>query len=268
MSDRSNHGKERAAPTDSGTNMKLQDKVAIVTGGARGIGAATVREFVSEGAQVVIADMSEAGAQLSRDLNEAGFDTAFALVDVSDEAQVINMVELAVQRFGRLDIMVANAGIAAPGMSASEMALEFWERTIGINLTGVFLSNKHAIARMQQQGEGGAIVNVASVLGHVGAPNAAHYTAAKGGVVNLTRSLGISHAREGIRVNTVCPGFIDTPMLAPSGAAGRDRYIAAHPIGRLGQPEEIARAIRFLASDDASFVVGTSLFVDGGYTAQ
>lgn len=248
--------------------MKLQGKVAIVTGGASGIGEATVREFVREGAKVVISDVSDAGEQLSQELNGAGFDTAFVRADVSDEAQVIKMVALAAQRFGRLDIMVANAGIGAPGMNIAEMPLEHWRRTMDINLTGVFLSNKHAIARMQQQGQGGTIVNVASVLGHVGAPNAAHYTASKGGVVNITRSLGVSHAREGIRVNAVCPGFIDTPMLGPSGTPTRERYIAAHPIGRLGRAEEIAQAIRFLASDDASFVAGASLLVDGGYTAQ
>jgi NAD(P)-dependent dehydrogenase (short-subunit alcohol dehydrogenase family) len=247
--------------------MKLKDKVAIVTGGASGIGEATVREFAREGAKVVIADLSGAGARLSEAMNDGGFVTAFTRVDVSSEAQVRDLVALAVSRFGRLDVMVANAGIGKPGMPASEMPLERWHQMLAINLTGVFLSNKYAIVQMQRQG-GGAIVNVASVLGHVGINGQADYNAAKGGVVNLTRSLGVSHAREGIRVNAVCPGFIDTPILADAPDAVRKRMAEAHPIGRFGRSEEIATAIRFLASDDASFVVGASLLVDGGYTAQ
>ncbi len=248
--------------------MKLQDKVAIVTGGASGIGEAAVREFVREGAKVVIADVSEAGAALSLELNGAGYATAFARTDVSNEAQVGEMVALAVSRFGRLDIMVANAGIAVASVPVSEMSLERWQQTLAINLTGVFLCSKHAIAQMQKQGSGGAVVNVASVLGHVGVANQAAYTASKGGVVNMTRSLAVTHAHEGIRVNAVCPGFVDTPILAASPEAHRQRIIAAHPIGRLGRSEEIAAAIRFLASDDASFMVGANVMVDGGYTAQ
>ncbi len=248
--------------------MKLQDKVAIVTGGASGIGEATVCDFVREGAKVVIADLSEAGEKLSQSLNDEGFATAFVRVDVSDEAQVRDLVALAASRFGRLDILVANAGIGNLRMPAAEMPLERWDRMLAVNLTGVFLSNKHAIVQMQRQGGGGVVVNVASMMGHIGAAGLADYNAAKGGVVNLTRSLGIAYASEGIRVNAVCPGFIDTPILAQATEEGRQSIAAVHPIGRLGRAEEIASAIRFLASDDASFIAGANLLVDGGYTAQ
>jgi NAD(P)-dependent dehydrogenase (short-subunit alcohol dehydrogenase family) len=258
----------RAASNGEETSMKLQNKVAIVTGGASGIGEATVRDFVREGAKVVIADVSPTGARLSQELNDGGASTVFIQTDVSDETQTIAMVAHAVSHFGRLDIMVANAGVGSPGVPVAEMSVERWQRTIGINLTGVFLSNKHAIAQMQQQGDGGVVVNVASVLGHVGAPGLADYTASKGGVANLTRTLAIAHAREGIRINAVCPGFVDTPIYDGVSEAQRRRIIAAHPIGRMGRVEEIAATIRFLASDDASFVVGANLLVDGGYTAQ
>ncbi|GMG90530.1 short-chain dehydrogenase [Cupriavidus sp. TKC] len=248
--------------------MKLEGRIAIVTGGASGIGEATVREFVRQGAKVVIADLSEAGSSLSSALNAEGFDTTFMRADVKREADIQNVVTHTVAQFGGLDIMVANAGIGQPAAPIGQLALDCWQQLVDINLTGVFLSNKHAIGQMQRQGRGGAVVNVASVLGHVGMPGVAAYNAAKGGVVNLTRALGVAHAREGIRVNAICPGFIDTPILAQASAEARQRIIAAHPIGRLGRAEEIAKAICFLASDDASFVAGANLIADGGYTAQ
>jgi NAD(P)-dependent dehydrogenase (short-subunit alcohol dehydrogenase family) len=248
--------------------MKLRKKVAIVTGGASGIGEATVRLFAAEGASVVIADRSALGQELARELGESGCDAHYRNVDVSSEHDVRELIDEVVSRFGRLDIMVANAGIAHPSSPVEEVGLEQWQQMIDINLTGVFLSNKLAIVQMKKQGAGGAIVNMASVLGHVGMTGAVSYNAAKGGVVNLTRSLGVAYAKDGIRVNAVCPGFVETPLIDRASGEIRARIVAAHPIGRLGRPEEIAKAVLFLASDDGSFVVGTSLLVDGGYCAQ
>ncbi|MGO4326909.1 SDR family NAD(P)-dependent oxidoreductase [Cupriavidus sp. 2TAF22] len=248
--------------------MKLKDKVAIVTGGASGIGEATVRLFAAEGARVLIADRSALGKTLARELVENGYDAHDCEIDVSREDDVRKVIDQVVSRFGRLDIMVANAGIAHPSSPIEDVGIEQWQQMMDINLTSVFLSNKLAIAQMRKQGSGGAIVNMASVLGHVGMAGAASYNAAKGGVVNLTRSLGVAYAKHGIRVNAVCPGFVETPLIDRATGELRARLVAAHPIGRLGQAGEVAKAVLFLASDDASFVVGTSLLVDGGYCAQ
>lgn len=248
--------------------MKLKDKVAIDTGGASGIGEATVRLFAAEGARVLIADRSALGKKLARELVENGYDAHDCEIDVSREDEVRKVIDQVVSRFGRLDIMVANAGIAHPSSPVEDVGIEQWQQMMDINLTGVFLSNKLAIAQMRKQGSGGAIVNMASVLGHVGMTGAASYNAAKGGVVNLTRSLGVAYAKHGIRVNAVCPGFVETPLIDRATGELRARLVAAHPIGRLGQAAEVAKAVLFLASDDASFVVGTSLLVDGGYCAQ
>lgn len=248
--------------------MKLKDKIAIVTGGASGIGEATVRLFAAEGARVLIADRSALGKTLARELVENGYDAHDCEIDVSREDDVRKVIDQAVSRFGRLDIMVANAGIAHSSSPVEDVGIEQWQQMMDINLTGVFLSNKLAIAQMMKKGSGGAIVNMASVLGHVGMTGAASYNAAKGGVVNLTRSLGVAYAKHGIRVNAVCPGFVETPLIDRATGELRARLVAAHPIGRLGQAAEVAKAVLFLASDDASFVVGTSLLVDGGYCAQ
>ncbi|MNZ15992.1 2,5-dichloro-2,5-cyclohexadiene-1,4-diol dehydrogenase [compost metagenome] len=248
--------------------MKLNEKIAIVTGGASGIGEATVRRLVAEGAKVVIADLSDRGAELSGELNQRGEKTLFVKVDVSREEDVANLIAATVECFGRLDIMVANAGIGQSRTPIEQTGLDQWQRMLDINLTGVFLSDKLAIEQMLKQGGGGAVVNMASIMGHVGVAGAAPYNAAKGGVVNLTRSLGVAYASAGIRVNAVCPGFIDTPILDGAPDAAVAHIVAAHPIGRLGRPEEIASAVAFLASDEASFMVGANLIVDGGYTAQ
>ncbi|WER48762.1 SDR family NAD(P)-dependent oxidoreductase [Cupriavidus sp. WKF15] len=248
--------------------MKLKNRVAIVTGGASGIGAATVRRFVAEGATVVLTDLSERGERLARKLAGAGHAVQFSRVDVTREHEVRELVAAVARDFGRLDIMVANAGIAQQAVPVESLTSEAWHQMLDVNLTGVFLSNKYAIAQMKQQGGGGAVVNVASVLGHVGRPGATAYNAAKGGVVNMMRSLGVACAKEGIRVNAVCPGYIETPLIAGAGTDFLAQVTNLHPIGRLGRAEEIAAAITFLASDDASFMAGTSLMVDGGYTAQ
>ncbi|MGV3467071.1 MAG: SDR family NAD(P)-dependent oxidoreductase [Heyndrickxia sp.] len=247
--------------------MKLENKVAIVTGGASGIGEASVRIFAEEGAKVVIADFSERGKQLSEELNEKGYDTLFIKTDVTNEEDIKRMVAETVNQYGKLDILYANAGVAddAP---AHELTYEKWKRTIDINLSGVFLSDKYAIEQFLKQGNGGVIVNAGSIHSHVSLPNPTAYSAAKGGVKLLTQNLCTAYAKEGIRVNAVCPGYIDTPLLSKVDPNTKEYLANLHPQGRLGKPEEIAKAVLFLASDDSSFVNGTSLLVDGGYTAQ
>ncbi|PKR85423.1 SDR family NAD(P)-dependent oxidoreductase [Heyndrickxia camelliae] len=247
--------------------MKLENKVAIVTGGASGIGEASVRLFAEEGAKVVIADFSERGKQLSKELNDKGFDTLFIKTDVTSEEDVKHMVAETVNHYGKLDILYANAGVAddAP---AHELTYDKWKRTIDINLSGVFLSDKYAIEQFLKQGNGGVIVNAGSIHSHVSLPNPTAYSAAKGGVKLLTQNLCTAYAKEGIRINAVCPGYIDTPLLSKVDPRTKEYLANLHPQGRLGKPEEIAKAVLFLASDDSSFVNGTSLLVDGGYTAQ
>ncbi|OAB40289.1 SDR family NAD(P)-dependent oxidoreductase [Paenibacillus antarcticus] len=246
--------------------MKFESKVAIVTGGASGIGEATVRLFAAEGAKVVIADFSDRGQTVSDELNSQGFDTLFIKTDVTNEQEIIRMVDQTVQKFGKLDILYANAGIAQDG-PADQLLFENWKRTIDINLTGVFLSCKYAITQMIAQGTGGAIVNCGSIHSHVGKAGVTAYASAKGGVKLLTQSLSADYASQGIRVNAVCPGYIDTPLIKGRTEAVTEHLVGLHPMGRLGQPEEVAKAVLFLASDDASFITGTSLLVDGGYTA-
>ncbi|NOU93718.1 SDR family oxidoreductase [Paenibacillus sp. LMG 31456] len=247
--------------------MRFENKVAIVTGGASGIGEETVRLFAAEGAKVVIADFSDRGTAVSQELNAQGHDTLFVKTDVTKEVDVQAMVKETVQKYGKLDILFANAGIAndAP---AHELSYEQWQKTIDINLSGVFLCDKYAIEQMLAQGTGGAVVNCGSIHSHVGKSGVTAYASAKGGVKLLTQSLGITYAKEGIRVNAICPGYIDTPLIAGRNEAINQHLISLHPIGRLGRPEEVAKAVLFLASNDASFITGTSLLVDGGYTAQ
>ncbi|MED1781571.1 SDR family oxidoreductase [Brevibacillus fortis] len=247
--------------------MRLENKVAIVTGGASGIGETTVRLFAKEGAKVVIADFSPRGNELAEELGQAGFDALFVKTDVTKEDEVKNMVSATVEKFGKVDVLFANAGIAkdAPGHLLS---MDDWQRTIDINLTGVFLCDKYVIEQMLAQGTGGAIVNCGSIHSHAGKAGVTAYSSAKGGVKLLTQTLGLTYAKQGIRVNAVCPGYIDTPLIAGRDEALNEHLIGLHPMGRLGKPEEVAKAVLFLASDDASFVTGTSLLVDGGYTAQ
>lgn len=249
--------------------MRFEGKVAIVTGGAGSIGRATVQRLAQEGARVLIADLSPQGEQVTAALAAQGFELSYRHVDVSDDAQVAAMVQDAVQRFGRLDVMVANAGIAGIG-TADSVDLASWERVIAVNLKSIMLCTRHSVPAMRAAG-GGAIVNVASVMGTVGTRGAVPYGAAKGGVVNLTRCSAMDYATENIRVNAVCPGYLeDAVSLGDTTARTRNmaELLAKHPLGRLARSSEVAAAIAFLASDDASFVTGTNLLVDGGYTAQ
>ncbi|EGL15904.1 MULTISPECIES: SDR family NAD(P)-dependent oxidoreductase [Paenibacillus] len=247
--------------------MRFTDKVAIVTGGASGIGEATVRLFAQEGAKVVIADFSDRGQTVADELKAEGREALFVKTDVTKEDDVKHMVAETVKQYGKLDILFANAGIAKDG-PADKLSWEAWQKTIDINLSGVFLSDKYALEQMLAQGTGGAIVNCGSIHSHVGKAGVTAYASAKGGVKLLTQTLGIDYAQHGIRVNAVCPGYIDTPLIAGRTQAITDHLTALHPMGRLGKPEEVAKAVLFLASDDASFVTGTTLLVDGGYTAQ
>ncbi|WP_141454246.1 SDR family NAD(P)-dependent oxidoreductase [Pseudoxanthomonas sp. z9] len=246
--------------------MDFNNKVVIVTGGASGIGEASAKLFAERGAHVVIADFSEHGQAVADALSKQGAKSLFVKTDVTDTAAVQRMVDETVAAFGRIDVLFANAGIAADG-PIDQLSEAAWDRTIGINLTGVYLCDKYVIEQMLKQG-GGVIVNCGSIHSHVGKQGVTAYAAAKGGVKLLTQTLAIDYGARGIRVNAVCPGYIDTPLLKDVPAEARHALEQLHPMGRLGRAEEVARAVLFLASDDASFVNGASLLVDGGYTAQ
>ncbi len=249
--------------------LRFDGKVAIVTGGTSGIGKATVDLFLREGAKVLIADISPEGEKACSELVARGYDAIYRQTDVAQEDQVAAMVKAAMDRWQRLDIMVANAGIGGVGR-ADEIEGGDWERVIGVNMTGVWLCTKYAVPAMRFNG-GGVIVNMASVMGLVAPPGAVPYAASKGAVINLTRATAVDHAEDGIRINAVCPGHLEAPT-SRGGADARARdsgdLRARYPIGRLGRPQDVANAIAFLASDDAAFITGTSLVVDGGYTAQ
>ena len=245
---------------------RLRDRVAIVTGGASGIGRATVERFVSEGAKVVLADMdTAAGPKVA---NELG--ASFVHVDVSDKDSVDAMVAEALRRFGHLDIAFNNAGISPPDDdSILETEIEAWNRVQAVNLTSVYLCCKAELPPMLEQSKG-SIINTASFVATLGAATSQiSYTASKGGVLAMTRELGVQFARSGVRVNSVSPGPIATPLLLelfakdPGRAARRLVHV---PMGRFGDPKEIAAAVAFLASDDASFVTASDFLIDGGLT--
>lgn len=247
--------------------MRLKDKVAIITGGTFGIGEATAYLFAKEGAKVVIAARNkEKGARVVQKIKENRGEAMFVRTDVSVEEDIINLMNETVKEYGKIDILFANAGVGDMG-DVEDVTLEDWNRTISVDLTGLFLSNKYAIAEMRKTG-GGSIINCASILGHVGQPSVSAYAAAKGGVVNLTRSLAVENAKYNIRVNAVCPGYIETDMLSGLTDEMLEHLKSLHPVGRLGKPEEVAYPVLFLASDESSFVTGANLLVDGGYTAQ
>ncbi|MFC6334222.1 SDR family NAD(P)-dependent oxidoreductase [Paenibacillus septentrionalis] len=246
--------------------IDLADKVAIVTGGASGIGLATVKAFLDKGAKVVIADYNEeAGKQVEKELSSNGSNATFIYVNAAEEKSVENLVSETVKLYGRLDIMVNNAGIGVLAKT-HELTFEEYNKVISINQDGVFFGAKYAIREMLKTG-GGSIVNTASILGHVGEAGAFAYNASKGAVNILTKSLALEYADKNIRVNAVCPGYVESGMVNKE-ALGEfyDGLVARHPIGRLGQPEEIAHGIVFLCENE--FVTGSSLMIDGGYTAQ
>ncbi len=249
----------------------LQGKVALVTGAGSGIGRAVALAFAREGAQVAVVDVDEAGArETARRIGEAGGQALALAVDVSVPEAVQRMVEATVERFGRLDCACNNAGIEGARAATADYTEADWDRVMDVNLRGVWLCMKHEIPALLVQG--GAVVNVASILGTVGFASAPAYVAAKHGVVGLTKAAALEYAALGVRVNVVCPAFIETPMLERAGItsdpAMRQAVTSLHPIGRMGTSEEVAEAVVWLSSEAASFVTGQALLVDGGYTAQ
>ncbi len=248
--------------------MRLEGKVAIVTGGGSGIGRAAAELFAREGARVVVADYkAEAGTDAVRAIRDAGGDGLFVEADVSDAAQVQRMVQAALDAYGGIDILFNNAGILLFG-TILETEEASWKRLIDINLTGTFLCSKAVMPHMIQRG-GGSIVNATSSTGHQdAAANIAAYVASKGGVALLTKAMAIDHAKDNVRVNAIAPGPTDTPMLRDNLSPQElETFAATFPMGRLGQPQELAQAALFLASAEASFVTGSILAVDGGQTA-
>jgi NAD(P)-dependent dehydrogenase (short-subunit alcohol dehydrogenase family) len=249
--------------------MRLKDKVAIVTGAGSGIGRAIALHFAREGARVVLVDHNEAGGATSLSLvTAAGGDAHLVVADVSRAPESERALAEAVRVFGRLDALINNAAVMV-SKAVPELSEEEWDHVLGVNLKGVFLCSKQAILCFRRQGGGGTIVNLASVNSFYAEGGIAAYCAAKGGVQQLTRAMAIDHSAEGIRVNCICPGWIDTPMNAayfadPAARAFADKL---HAIGRIGQPTEVASVAAFLVSDDASFVTGASIVVDGGFSA-
>jgi NAD(P)-dependent dehydrogenase (short-subunit alcohol dehydrogenase family) len=251
--------------------MILQDKVALVTGGTGGIGRATAIAYAQQQAKVVVVGRRmDEGEETVRLIQDAGGEAIFVQADVTKEADVQAMVDKTVDVFGRLDIAFNNAGMADENPSLIEQTEAEYDRTMNVNIKGVWLSMKHEIAQMLKQGSG-SIVNMASALGVVALPNILLYTASKHAVVGLTKAAALQYAKAGIRINAVAPAAIETDMLEAE-TGGQDEakaYITGlHPIGRIGTPLEVANAVLFLSSDLASFVVGATLLVDGGAVAQ
>ncbi|MEI2805510.1 SDR family NAD(P)-dependent oxidoreductase [Albidovulum sp.] len=246
-------------------DIRFDGRTAIVTGAGSGIGAAIARELAASGATVVVADLDAGHA---RAVAEEIGGTAFAQAcDVTDPAAVERMVAVAVERSGGLHLLVNNAGIGGPLEPTGAYPLDGWKRVIDVNLNGVFYGHRYAIPAIEASG-GGAIVNISSILGSVGYAHAVAYTAAKHGVVGLTKVAAMEYSARGIRVNAIGPAFIDTPLLDNLPAGARESLVAAHPIGRLGTPEEVAALTLFLLSDRAGFITGSYHLVDGAYTAQ
>ena len=249
----------------------IAGKVVLVTGASSGIGRATALAFAREGAKVVVADVTvEGGEETVAQVKKAGGEAIFVKTDVSKAVEVEALVAKAVATYGRLDCAHNNAGIAGNAKTIVDDTEDNWDRILAINLKGVWLCMKYEIAHMLKQG-GGAIVNTASGAGLIGVRRGGAYVASKHGVVGLTKTAALEYAKAGIRVNCVCPGPIDTPMLQGIGGSNQvviERMVAAQPGGRLGKPAEIAEAAVWLCSDAASFITGLPMPVDGGYTAQ
>jgi NAD(P)-dependent dehydrogenase (short-subunit alcohol dehydrogenase family) len=248
---------------------KFEGKVAFVTGGASGIGRAAALAFAAEGASVVVADVSETDNHETARMIEAQGARALAVrCDVTRAEDIVAALDKTVEAFGRLDFAFNNAGVEPKGLSpTAEMPLEEWDRIMNIDLRGVFLCMKYEIPRMLEHG-GGAIVNTSSGAGVIGIKGSPAYTAAKHGVIGLTRAAALDYAAQNVRINAICPGYIDTPMIAryAAGAEGRAKVISEEPIGRMGRPEEIAATVVWMCSDAAAFMIGHALVVDGGQT--
>ena len=247
---------------------RLAGKVALISGGARGQGEAEAQLFAKEGAKVVLGDiLSEAGQKVAADINAQGGQATFVRLDVTQEADWQQAVDTTVRTYGKLTILVNNAGIfRTEGVEATSLAL--WNQVIAVNQTGVWLGMKYAIPALRKAG-GGSIVNISSGAGIIGSGFAAAYHGTKGAVRILTKTAAIEYAKEGIRINSVHPGVVDTEMIRGTmNREGMQAVTRAHPLGRMGTAEDIAYGVLYLASDEASFVTGAELIIDGGYTAQ
>lgn len=252
---------------------RLAGRVALVTGAASGIGAAAAQRLAAEGAAVLLTDCELAGEDVAAAIVAGGGTAAFRLHDVTSHPDWAVAVEQAMDQFGRLDILVNNAGISGGRHELMDHSYDAWRHILAVNLDGVFLGLRHAGPRIAASG-GGSVINIASILGKVGLAGAAAYCASKGGVTLLTKAAALEWAPFGIRVNSIHPGFIETPLVAnalaewPDGNAMRVALIGAHPLARFGTPREIGDAVVFLASAESAFMTGAELVVDGGYTAQ
>jgi len=250
--------------------MRLENKVALISGGARGMGAAEARMFAKEGAKVVIGDVLDAeGTRVAAEIAESGGDALFVHLDVTHEEDWRSAIGAATSSFGKLDILVNNAGIWRRGR-VEDTTVEDWDMILDVNAKGVFLGTKLAIPEMRKAG-GGSIINISSTAGLVGGPRSSAYTASKGAVRLFTKATAVQYSQEGIRANSIHPGPIDTPMIQQvwhGEEQSREAALARTPLGRIGTPEDIAYGVLFLASDESSFMTGSELVIDGGSTAQ
>lgn len=241
----------------------FKEKVAIVTGGASGIGLATTKKLLSEGANVVILDLK----MDEEIINSLGENVLYLKCDVSDEENVKNCIEEIIKKFNHIDYLVANAGIGGSASKPHEVSMDEWNKVISVNQTGIFLLNKYVINEMLKSGKG-AVVNTSSMYGLVGSTTSFAYSASKGAINQMTRSLALTYARDNIRVNAIAPGYVDTPILSMVPDNIKEAMGNELPIGRLGKDTEIANLICYLLSDDASFVTGSIIPIDGGFTAK
>jgi len=254
---------------------RLDNKVAVVTGGARGIGKATCKVLAAEGASVAVTDViSEEGEQVVAEIKENGGTADFWHLDTTRESEVQTVIDEAAEKFGGLHVLVNNAGIAGTNEATENISVEDWNNVIDVNVKGVFLCTKHAIPHMKKAG-GGSIVNLSSIYGIISAPDLPAYHASKGAVRLMSKTDALLYAKEKIRVNSVHPGYIWTPLVEDLGKkseegvdAFRRELASRHPVGHVGEPEDIAYGILYLASDESKFVTGSELVIDGGYTAQ
>lgn len=242
----------------------FNEKVAIITGGASGIGLATAKKLLGEGANVVLVDWNQDVSDIAKNL---GKNCIGIRCDVSCDTNVQETISKIMEKFGHIDYLVANAGIGGGPNKAHEVSIDEWNKVIGVNQTGIFLMNKYVISEMLKNGTG-AIVNTSSMYGLVGTTMSFAYSASKGAINQMTRSLALTYAHDNIRVNAVAPGYVDTPILASVPKEMKDAMANQLPIGRLGKDVEIASLICYLLSDEASFITGAIISIDGGFTAQ
>lgn len=242
----------------------FNEKVAVITGGASGIGLATAKKLLGEGANVVLVDWNQDVSDIAKSLSNS---CVGIRCDVSSDTDVQKCVSEVIEKFGHIDYLVANAGIGGGPNKAHEVSVDEWNKVIGVNQTGIFLMNKYVIGEMLKTG-GGAIVNTSSMYGLVGTTMSFAYSASKGAINQMTRSLALTYARDNIRVNAIAPGYVDTPILASVPKEMKDAMANQLPVGRLGEDTEIANLICYLLSDNATFITGAIVPIDGGFTAQ